>query len=68
MKKEMECPERNNKPLSEFPEEEEEVVKATSHGSDDDKGSQEEVPTWQCRKRGSGKSQSSNLKSKHRHQ
>ena len=57
-----------DKPLSELSEEEEEAVKATSHGSDDDEGSQEEVPTRQCRKRGSGKPQLSNLKSKRRRQ
>ena len=54
-----------DKPLSELSEEEEEAVKATSHGSDDDEGSQEEVPTRQHQKQGSGKPQLSNPKSKH---
>ena len=39
-------------PLSELLQEEKETDKATGHGNDNDKGSQEEMPCRQRRKRG----------------
>ena len=55
-------------PLSELSQEEEVTDRATGHGNDDDEGSQEELPTRQRRKRGSGIQQPSNLRPKRRRQ
>ena len=55
-------------PPSELSQEEEVTDRATGHGNDDDEGSQEELPTRPCRKRGSGIQQPSNPRPKHRRQ
>ena len=55
-------------PPSELSQEEEVTDRAASHRNDDDKGSQEELPTQQRWKRGSGVQQPSNPRPKRRRQ